>query len=204
MKTRRPSVAQTASTQRLQKSPQHGRDAHGVSAMALSGATPSVQNNQAVYLQVHSSSGSDNCAFLITNTLANGFQVEAVSTLPLVGQKAWAYLPGTPVHLEMSITPGSGVVTFWKDGSPVCATSSNGSFAGGAASARFGSRAASGDRLLRTTFSGVQVAQATLKNNTFAIKHRAPRFASNAQSLFKTNGTYQVKTTSKKSFSFHQ
>ncbi len=204
MKTRRQSVTKTVSPKRVPKSPKRWLEAHDVSAMALSGSVQTVQNSQAVYLQLHSSSGSDNCAFLITNSPASGFQIVAASTLPLEGHTSWAYQAGTPVHLEISITPGSGVVTFWKDGSPVCATSRNGSFAGGASNARFGSRAAPGDRLLRAAFSGVQIAQATLKNNTYNIKYRAPKFAKNAQSLFKTNGTYQVKTTSKKAFTFYQ
>ena len=204
MKIRRKSVSSSLPKKRVRKFTKRWLEAQDISGMALAGSTPSVKTSQAAYVQMHSSAGSDNCAFMITNDPANGYRIVAVSTLALNGETSWSYQPGSPVHLEMSIMPVSGVVTFWKDGSPVCTTQTNSSFAAGASSVRFGSRAAPGDRLLKTAFSGVHIAQGTVANNALKIKYRAPNFDSNPQALFQTNGAYQVKKISKKSFVFRQ
>jgi hypothetical protein len=179
------------------------RSVLGAGAYVRVAAQP-VNNSQAAYIQIHSSAGSDHCALQITNQPGLGYQIVAVSTLPLDGPTSWSYEPGTPVHLEMSISPVGGVVTFWKDGSPVCATSSNSSFAGGVSSVHFGNRAAPGDRLLRAAFSGAHVSHATVKGRTLNIKHKAPRFDANPQSFRKTNGAYQASKTRKNSVILEQ
>jgi hypothetical protein len=175
----------------------------GAGAYVKVAAQP-VNNSQAAYIQMYSAVGSDHCALLITNQPGIGYLVEAVSTLSLNGETSWAYEPGTPVHLEMSINPAGGAVTFWKDGSPVCVTGNNSSFAAGAAKVHFGNRAAPGDRLLRAAFSGVHIAKAAVKGKTWKIQHKAPRFDTNPQALSKTNGAYRASKIRKNSVVLEQ